>query len=423
MTEAALATIKVIVRHSAKCPKKRKGQDYRDCNCRKSLYIYENGKVSYLSCKTRSWTTAELVAKAERDRRDPVKQEQKRIAAEQQKKLKPLKDALDEWIDGMKTQGESTMRIYRQQADKILRWAARPNVQITYVSDVTAPLLNAWRSTWKKDAIEKDDRLGQNAQAGLLRRVKSFFKWATAMGYAEKDPALILQSIPEEESKTQPLTPEQYIELLAACDRMTADGKEYGRHLRALFQFQRWTGTRVGDPVCTKRTAFVGNRIKVVIRKKRNRSPNNCTQEFVLPDEVVDTLNALPGDDPYWWPCNASSEESRVTHWILKVSEVNDYVTFTDEHGNPMEFRSHMLRDTFAVEMLLADMPLEEVARLLGHSSVKTTERYYAKWTKRRKQKLEEKAIAAMKRMGATFTSGGKVAEIVPATEMQENAA
>jgi site-specific recombinase XerD len=49
-----------------------------------------------------------------------------------------------------------------------------------------------------------------------------------------------------------------------------------------------------------------------------------------------------------------------------------------------------MLRDTFAVEMLLAGVPLEQVSKLLGHSSVKTTEKHYAPWVKARQQQLED---------------------------------
>jgi integrase len=69
-----------------------------------------------------------------------------------------------------------------------------------------------------------------------------------------------------------------------------------------------------------------------------------------------------------------------------------------------MMFHSHMLRDTFAVEMLLADVPLEDVSRMLPHTSVRVTERHYAPWVKRRRDQLEDKAVAAMRRMGATFT-------------------
>ena len=42
------------------------------------------------------------------------------------------------------------------------------------------------------------------------------------------------------------------------------------------------------------------------------------------------------------------------------------------------------LRDTFAVECLLGGVPLERVSVLLGHSSVKVTERHYAPWVQKR---------------------------------------
>jgi hypothetical protein len=41
---------------------------------------------------------------------------------------------------------------------------------------------------------------------------------------------------------------------------------------------------------------------------------------------------------------------------------------------------SHRLRDTFAVQLLLARVPIEQVSVLLGCSSVPITERHYAPW-------------------------------------------
>jgi integrase/recombinase XerD len=37
-----------------------------------------------------------------------------------------------------------------------------------------------------------------------------------------------------------------------------------------------------------------------------------------------------------------------------------------------------MLRNMFAVEMLLAGVPIDRVSMLLGHSSVKITEKHYS---------------------------------------------
>ena len=54
-----------------------------------------------------------------------------------------------------------------------------------------------------------------------------------------------------------------------------------------------------------------------------------------------------------------------------------------------VDCRPHRLRDTFAVRGLLRGLGIDDVSRLLGHSSVKITEMYYAKWTAERKTRLE----------------------------------
>jgi hypothetical protein len=49
-----------------------------------------------------------------------------------------------------------------------------------------------------------------------------------------------------------------------------------------------------------------------------------------------------------------------------------------------------MFRDTFAVEMLLAGVPIDQVSLLLGHASVKITEKSYAPFVKARQLQLQE---------------------------------
>jgi len=57
-------------------------------------------------------------------------------------------------------------------------------------------------------------------------------------------------------------------------------------------------------------------------------------------------------------------------------------------HEPPGRFFLMMFRDTFAVELLLAGVPMYQVSLLLGHSSVKITERHYAPFCKARQQQL-----------------------------------
>jgi integrase/recombinase XerD len=49
----------------------------------------------------------------------------------------------------------------------------------------------------------------------------------------------------------------------------------------------------------------------------------------------------------------------------------------------------HRFRDTFAVELLLAGVPLERVSVLLGHRSIKVTEKHYTPWVRARQEQLE----------------------------------
>src|ERR1700683_795445 len=98
--------VSVFARHSVDCPY-HKNPQWKRCDCRKSLYIREGGKTTYISAKTRSWEQTELMAQAERDKRDPVKLELQKIAEREAAKLamdaillKPLGEALEQWITG-----------------------------------------------------------------------------------------------------------------------------------------------------------------------------------------------------------------------------------------------------------------------------------------------------------------------------------
>ena len=60
-----------------------------------------------------------------------------------------------------------------------------------------------------------------------------------------------------------------------------------------------------------------------------------------------------------------------------------------------------MFRDTFAIELLLAGVPIDQVSILLGHKSVKITEKHYAPWVKARQDQLEKSVRAAWRSGGS----------------------
>ena len=60
----------------------------------------------------------------------------------------------------------------------------------------------------------------------------------------------------------------------------------------------------------------------------------------------------------------------------------------------------HRFRDTFAVSLLLKGVSLDSVSKLLGHSSIKITERHYAPWVKARQEQLEAEVRRIWRQLG-----------------------
>jgi site-specific recombinase XerD len=102
---------------------------------------------------------------------------------------------------------------------------------------------------------------------------------------------------------------------------------------------------------------------------------------------VLRALRAVPRvtDSLYFWSGNGKLEtavkdyQGRLLE-VFKLAGLSKGKTFAI---------AHRFRDTFAVHLLLAGVPIERVQILLGHSSVKTTQKHYSPWVKARQEQLE----------------------------------
>lgn len=111
-----------------------------------------------------------------------------------------------------------------------------------------------------------------------------------------------------------------------------------------------------------------------------------------MPPHIAEELrNVPPGAKPnpryFFWSGNGDPK-SAVADWQRSYRRLLEIAALENPDGTSKRSFPHMFRDTFAVENLLAGVPIDQVSMLLGHKSVKITEKHYAPWVKARQEQL-----------------------------------
>jgi integrase len=105
--------------------------------------------------------------------------------------------------------------------------------------------------------------------------------------------------------------------------------------------------------------------------------------QCVLPDFVVREIEAAPKkSERFFFWTGESKLRTAVSIWQRSLQSLFELAEIKGGHA-------HRFRDTFAVELLLSGVPLERVSVLLGHQSVRITERHYSPWVRSRQEQLE----------------------------------
>ncbi len=137
----------------------------------------------------------------------------------------------------------------------------------------------------------------------------------------------------------------------------------------------RYSGLRIRDAVTLPRNRVQGD--KLFLFTAKTGTPVYCP----LPPIVLNALNAIPESAYYFWT-GLSKPKSAVGDWQRSLKRLFELGRVPDAHA-------HRFRDTFSAELLLAGVPIERVSILLGHQSVRITEKHYAPWVKARQEQVE----------------------------------
>jgi integrase/recombinase XerD len=372
--------ITIFVRHSSGC--KYAGDEFtKRCNCRKHLRWTQDGKQYRRKANARSWE------EAERTKRELEDQLSGRNETKPEEARRGVQDAIEVFLQDKKNQGitEKVVGKYTRELARLRDYCERHNVFM--VQGITRELLTGFCATWPELYPSTYTR------AKVRERVRSFLRYCYEAQWIPRIPPL--PKIKIEEQPTMPLTADEYTRLLDAIYG-TIEGKERQSQVHALIQLMRWSGLAIRDALTLKRGELQHDKTKKLYRIVTARQKTGTHVSVPIPHDVAQELLTIANGNPeYIFWSGMGEEESITKNWakyyiapLFKAAKIQN-------NGHMM---SHRLRDTFAVDLLQKGVPLEEVSKLLGHESIKTTERHYAKWVKGRQDRLDALVVEAWKK-------------------------
>jgi len=245
------------------------------------------------------------------------------------------------------------------------------------VRGITRELLTAYCATWP------DLYPSSYTRAKVRERVRSFLRYCYEVQWLARIP--ILPKIKIEEPPTLPLSADEYTRLLNAIPSTVTKDRQAQVH--ALIQLMRWSGLAIRDALTLKRTEIIEDKSRGIHRIVTARQKTGTHVSVPIPPDVAQELLAvLNGDPEYVFWSGEGEEESITKSWAKLYLAPLFKAAKLSSNGH---MKSHRLRDTFAVDLLEKGVPLEEVSKLLGHESIKTTEKHYSKWMKGRQDRLD----------------------------------
>jgi integrase/recombinase XerD len=243
--------------------------------------------------------------------------------------------------------------------------------------------LIAFRDTWTDGPLAKRKK---------QERIIGFFWACVRRGYIRDNPTFGLQKIKVEQTPTDYFPPDEFERIVDATYAYRENRGETGNtnstRLRTMTLLMRWSGLRIRDAVTLETSRLHGD--SVLLYQAKTGTPVYVP----LPSHLVEALRSVPaGPKPnpryFFWSGNGSPK-SVVANWQRSYRRLFGLANITKPDGSVKRCHPHMFRDTFAVEMLLAGVPIDQVSVLLGHASVKITEKHYSPWVKARQLQLQQ---------------------------------
>jgi site-specific recombinase XerD len=342
-------------RHLKTCDHKSDGRKYRRCRCP----IWVDGFLGDVeirkSLELRDWEKAQATIR---------EWEAEGTLTEPGATPITLAQAQEDFLRDAEARGlrQPTLKKYRVMLAQLTAFGEKEGRP--FLSQFDLPALRRFRESWIDGGISALKK---------LERLRAFYRFAHESGWVSENLPKKLGNPKVSSPPTLPFTKDQMVAILAACPKYSGDAQR----LRAFTLLLRYSGMRIGDTATCARDRLNGRRLLLYMQK---------TSEpvfVVLPQFVVDALDSMaPISERYFFWMGEGDRDTVAGNWRRTLRKI--FKAAGVKGGHP-----HRFRDTFAVDLLLAGVPLEQVSILLGHGSIRITEKHYSPWIRDRQAQLE----------------------------------
>lgn len=268
-----------------------------------------------------------------------------------------IRKACQIFLDGKKqTTGEGAIAIYSLLLRRLTAYCESRG--ISFMDELTLGLLDDFPTAGLP-------KVSDSTRAQAIVRLRAFLRAAWRHEWIKKPLGEQLTKFSASPIQKQPFTDAEVERLLAAAQPVS---------FRLLLELMLETGMRVSDAVRfdPSRLQQTGLLWRYNFEQHKRRRGRSAPAEVYISDRLKQEISAAR-----WLP---SGKRPGQRVWTLMAA--------LGRRCNVANPGPHRLRHTFAVRMLRRGVPMGDVSRLLGHSSLKITEAHYAAWVPERSARL-----------------------------------